>query len=101
MSGTDLLSASKVLEYVIDDLKEAERRLANDPVIEQGPLLEEGSTEEENFWHYRTFRLNYYAVKALQARVYLYAEMFSKPWRQLVKLWQCRNNISPLPQNRK
>lgn len=78
LSGTDLLSASKVLEYVIDDLKEAERRLANDPIIEQGPLLEEGSTEEENFWHYRTFRLNYYAVKALQARVYLYAEMFSE-----------------------
>lgn len=75
LSGNDLLPASKALEYILADLKEAEKRLANDPVIENGPMLEEGSTEEETFWRYRSFRLNYYAVKALQARVYLYAEM--------------------------
>ena len=34
-----------------------------------------GATEEEDFWRYRSLRLNYYAVKALQARAYLYAEM--------------------------
>ena len=75
LSGSDLLPASKVMEYVIADLKEAEDRLAKDPIIEEGPLLSDGATEEEDFWRYRSLRLNYYAVKALQARAYLYAEM--------------------------
>ena len=75
LSGSDLLPASKVMEYVIADLKEAEDRLAKDPIIEEGPLLSDGATEEEDFWRFRSLRLNYYAVKALQARAYLYAEM--------------------------
>ncbi len=75
LSGSDILPASKVIEYVLADLKEAEKRLIKDPIIEQGPLLSDGATEEENFWRYRSLRLNYYAVKALQARVYLYAGM--------------------------
>lgn len=75
LSGNDLLPASKALEAILADLKEAEKRLAKDPIIETGPCLEEAATEEETFWCYRSFRLNYYAVKALQARVYLYAEM--------------------------
>lgn len=75
LSGADLLPASAVMEHVIADLKEAEKRLANDPVIENGPMLSAGATEEEDFWRYRSLRLNYYAVKALQARAYLYAEM--------------------------
>ena len=64
LSGSDLLPASKVMEYVIADLKEAEDRLAKDPIIEEGPLLSDGATEEEDFWRYRSLRLNYYAVKA-------------------------------------
>ena len=75
LSGSSLLSASKVMEYVMADLKEAEKRLIHDPVIENGPMLSEGATDEENFWRFRSLRLNYYAVKALQARAYLYAEM--------------------------
>lgn len=75
LSGSDLLPGSKVMELVIADLKEAEKRLANDPVIENGPMLSAGATEDEDFWRYRSLRLNYYAVKALQARAYLYAEM--------------------------
>lgn len=49
LSGSDLLPASKVMEYVIADLKEAEDRLAKDPIIEEGPLLSDGATEEEDF----------------------------------------------------
>ena len=45
LSGSDLLPASKVMEYVIADLKEAEDRLAKDPIIEEGPLLSDGATE--------------------------------------------------------
>lgn len=75
LSGSDLLPASKVMEYVIADLKEAEKRLANDPIIDNGPMLSAGATDEEDFWRYRSLRLNYYAVKALEARAYLYAGM--------------------------
>lgn len=75
LSGSDLLPASKVMEYVIGDLREAAKRLADDPVIEHGPLLSSVGTDEEDFWRFRSLRLNYYAVKALEARACLYAGM--------------------------
>ena len=73
LSASDLLPATEIVELVLKDLHEAEQRLANDPVIEQGPLTTEAETDAENYWRFRNMRLNYYAVKALQARVYLYA----------------------------
>lgn len=75
LTASDILSAEKVLELVLIDLKEAEKRLETDPIIEKGPMLTEAATDAENYWRFRTIRLNYYAVKALQARVYLYAGM--------------------------
>ena len=73
LSDSDLLPATEIVELVLKDLHEAEQRLANDPVIKQGPLTTEAETDAENYWRFRNMRLNYYAVKALQARVYLYA----------------------------
>ncbi len=73
LSASDLLPATEIVELVLKDLHEAEQRLANDPVIKQGPLTTEAETDAENYWRFRNMRLNYYAVKALQARVYLYA----------------------------
>ncbi len=73
LSASDLLPASEVVEKVITDLQEAERRLQTDPIIEQGPLSSDAGTDSENYWRYRSLRMNYYAVKALQARVWLYA----------------------------
>ena len=73
LSASDLLPATEVVEMVLRDLAEAEKRLANDPVITEGTLASDAGTDAENYWRYRNMRLNYYAVKALQARVYLYA----------------------------
>lgn len=73
VSASSLLPANKVIEKVMVDLKEAERLLkASDPIIEFGPRNED-SEDGLNHTTYRTQRMNYYAVKALQARVLLYA----------------------------
>lgn len=73
ISATSLLPADQVIEKVLQDLKWAEELLEkSDPVIELGPQNEE--TEDGlNATTYRAQRFNYYAVKALQARVNLYA----------------------------
>ena len=60
-----LLSASKVLELVLADLKEADTYLAQDSV-------NWGNDAENPFKAYRGHRMNKYAAKALQARVLLY-----------------------------
>lgn len=69
-----LMTADSVLhEKILRDLDEAEELLENnDPVIEKGPMasLEK---DEEVYLRYRQLRMNYYAVLALKARVYLYA----------------------------
>lgn len=70
-SASNLLPASKVIEKVVNDLKKAEELLAKDPVITKGPLASD-SKDGDNSLRYRNLRLNYYAVEALLARVYLY-----------------------------
>lgn len=62
-----LLEAEKVLKHVLTDLDSAEVLLKNDPVLSSGQNLD-GS----QYVAKRHLRMNYYAVKALQARVYLY-----------------------------
>lgn len=71
-AASDLLPASKVMEKVVADLREAEKLLANDPVIEKGPQASDAA-DGDNSLRYRTLRLNYYAVQGLLARAYLYA----------------------------
>ena len=41
----DLLPANKIMEYVIHDLQEAEKALANDPIITKGTLMESAGNE--------------------------------------------------------
>lgn len=68
-----LQTATDVVKLITDDLKTAEELLADaDPVITEGKLASSGSAEN-NLFRYRNERLNYYAVQALAARVYLYA----------------------------
>lgn len=73
-NATDILPANKVMEHVISDLKEAEKLLANDPVITEGTMMNSSESGSSNFLRYRALRLNYYAVQGLLARVYLYAD---------------------------
>lgn len=67
-----LETASEVIRLITDDLKSAEGLLADaDPVITEGKLASSNDTGNNNL-RYRNQRLNYFAVQALAARVYLY-----------------------------
>lgn len=70
--ASNILPASEVIDNVLEDLKQAEKLLANDPVITEGPR-NTAARDGVNDLRFRTYRLNYYAVQALMARVYLYA----------------------------
>lgn len=67
-----LLGADKILEYVLADLEEAKGLLEPvDPVIANGAENVE-APQGNNDMNYRPYRLNYFAVKALMARAYLW-----------------------------
>lgn len=67
-----ILQSGAVLEAVLKDLDSAATLLADDPIIAEG--VRHGLQHDgEDFYRYRNYRMNYYAVKALQARVNLYA----------------------------
>ncbi|MEI3422212.1 MAG: RagB/SusD family nutrient uptake outer membrane protein [Butyricimonas faecihominis] len=74
VSALPLLTADSVLhEKILRDLDEAERILVDsDPVIEGGRMASQEG-DEDVYLRYRQLRMNYYAVLALKARVYLYA----------------------------
>lgn len=65
------LPAKQIMTEIVADLDSAEQLLAKDPIITNGVMA---TTElgANNFMRRRNYRLNYYAVKALQARVQLY-----------------------------
>jgi hypothetical protein len=72
----------EVFDYILEDLNVAEELLKNDPVIycSMGILNAPGRTEgyeeynrpDDEFHYYRQNRFNYYAVKAIKARYYLW-----------------------------
>lgn len=73
VSASELLPAQVVLEdRILRDLNKAEVLLQKyDPIVTDGPMM---SSEEDNTYRFRGLRMNYYAVLALKARVYLYAD---------------------------
>lgn len=71
-SPEPILTAKEVAEKVVADLEEARILLANDPVKTEGTLMSGSQDGTSNFMRYRAFRLNYYAIEALLARVNLY-----------------------------
>lgn len=62
-----LLTASQAIDKVIADLTEASALLANDPVISKGIVF-----SNDFYAAARNQRLNYYAVRALLARAYMW-----------------------------
>lgn len=62
-----ILTSAEVLNKVLEDLTNAETLLANDPVIQNGVLA-----QRDFYTGLRNERINYYAVKALKARAYLW-----------------------------
>lgn len=67
-----ILTAEEVAGQVSADLEDARTLLANDHVKTEGTLMSGAQDGTSNFMRYRALRLNYYAVEALLARVYLY-----------------------------
>lgn len=63
-----IVEASKVMENILNDLLTAEKLLDKDPILYNGI----SGDNDAPFFADRNYRLNYYALKALQARVYLY-----------------------------
>ena len=72
----EMHSSDVVVDSIITDLKRAEILLTNtDPLNFEFPKTEDGDrgTGKDGFLEYRHKRMNLYAVKAMLARVYLYA----------------------------
>lgn len=63
---TDILSAEQLMKRLLTDIDTAIVRLSGDPVLTNGVGNEEG------FWDYRNYRLNYYAAWTLKARMLYY-----------------------------
>jgi hypothetical protein len=69
-----ILPAEEVLALVVADLLEASNLLASvDPVLTEGPKFFAGEAiANGNDWNYRQLRLNYFAVRTILARAYLW-----------------------------
>lgn len=66
-----ILKASEATDRILEDLRTAEGLLAkSDPVITSGK--NETDNGGRNLYNYRNLRMNYFAVKALEARVNMY-----------------------------
>lgn len=76
LTASAILTANEVVEKVLGDLDEAERILREwDPVVSEGLLMSVNENDKDNdgnTYRFRGLRLNYYAVIALKARVYLW-----------------------------
>lgn len=61
-----------LFKLLTDDLAEAARLLEEDPITGKHDWSYYSGVNEDGFYNYRNLHLNYYAVRALQARVYLW-----------------------------
>ena len=63
---------SKIMATIIAELKEAERLLEIDPITAKHPASYYEIVNTDGFYNNRQMRLNYYAVRAILARVYMW-----------------------------
>lgn len=74
-SGFDvfpILSAEQTMKHITDDLKTALALLENTDPIRTSGVRNGNNPSGSNDLYYRQYRMNYYAVKALLARAYLW-----------------------------
>lgn len=77
---------------LLEDLNEAEKLMAEDPCIKNNLNTHVHEGEDDDFFHYRKFRFNYYAVKALQARVHLYLGNRQEAYRAAKSIIEAENS---------
>jgi hypothetical protein len=71
---TPLLSSEQIINLVIKDLNDAMILLQNsDPILTEG-VRNTANPSGSNDLYFRQYRMNYYAVKALLARAYIWKE---------------------------
>jgi len=73
-----ILTTDEVIKKIKSDLKQAKKLLEDDPVRSEGVSIVSSFDQQYEgatigYFDYNNHRMNYYAVMALQARVYLYA----------------------------
>jgi hypothetical protein len=72
-----ILTGAQALDSVLADLTQAESLLSADPIITGGPNVAAYGVTPDFYTGNRSQRLNYYAVKALMARAYLWGGLTS------------------------
>ena len=92
-----LLRADSVAERVLNDLAAAADLLKDvDPVITEGGKNESGGISGNDL-NYRIYRMNYFAVQALRARVYLWKQDYANAKKYAVETIEAvQNGDSPL-----
>lgn len=98
-------TGTEVLNYIIDDLNNAANLIAyNDTIVHRSQLLTgisgrfEGSYAAKNiFFNCKGYRINYVAIHALLARIYLYAGNKAKAFEHSEYLY---NKYGPHSKNR-
>ncbi|MDR1718976.1 MAG: RagB/SusD family nutrient uptake outer membrane protein [Dysgonamonadaceae bacterium] len=73
--ATPLSTVEEILNLALSDLQTAENSLLIDPVIATN---ESNDSFDSTYERDRCFKFNYYAVKLLQARIYLYKKDFQR-----------------------
>lgn len=71
------LTVSQVVDRILSDLDEAESLLKIDPILTGREVSE---LDDAGYLINRTVHFNYYAVKALQARVYMWAGRYAEAY---------------------
>ncbi len=85
------LSGVAFMQSVIDDLTQAENELENDPIITYGIA----GNPKNSFFQYRHLRLNYYAIQALLARVWMYRGVNDKAMEYAQKVIGIHETLFP------
>ncbi|GAB6949680.1 RagB/SusD family nutrient uptake outer membrane protein [Hoylesella timonensis 4401737 = DSM 22865 = JCM 15640] len=82
------LSFNEYVAQLEKDLNEAEKLLnGSDPIQTYNydvlnNMIKEATVPEDDFMQFRQFRLNYFAVRALKARMYLYIGQLEKAYQE-------------------
>ncbi len=79
-------------EKVLKDLNDAEQLLGEDPCISRSLNTHIHEDVDDNFYHYRKYRFNYYAVKALKARVHLYLGNRQEAYNEAMSIINAKNS---------
>lgn len=94
VTGVDarpLYGFDEYLAKVMNDIEDAEELLKEDPCRTYNLNTHVHAEVKDDFYHYRKYRFNYYAVKALKARVYLYIGDRTNAYKEAMSIIDAKN----------